>query len=246
MQGPHAPGHWTARTPPQPYGPLTPGLRYEVASAFVDYDGDEHPVGECWVYLGHNFLPYDDGLSLFVSRDGRQEWHIRLQDRPEEQGGIVRALHGNTLLRALSRPLVAPAPAPRMLRWGWPGWMALCAVLGAVLGSALIAGLREKTPAVLATPLVLAAAGVMAGRSLWRKWQWQALGAAIPVGTHADAVARLLGPPSASIDLFTDGDAVATHVFKPAVYAPARFNSSLACDFDVQDRLVAMRRLKPR
>jgi hypothetical protein len=242
MQGPHAPGHWTAQTTPRPYGPLTPGLRYEIASAFIDFDGDEHPVGECWVFLGHNFLPYDDGLSLFVSRDGRQEWHIRLQDRPETQGGIVQALHGGTLVRALSRPDVVPPPAPRMLRWGWPCWMSLCAVAGAIVGTALAVGMRQ-TPAGFAAPLVFAAAGVMAGRLLWHRWQWQALGAAVPVGTHADAVARLLGPPSASIDLFGDGDAVTTHVFKPAVYAPARFNGALACDFDAQDRLLALRPL---
>jgi hypothetical protein len=71
---------------------LLPGKHYEVRRAFVDYDGGEHPVGEHWTFLTYNFLPYDDGLSLFVSLDGQQEWHIRLQDREEEQRGIVSEL----------------------------------------------------------------------------------------------------------------------------------------------------------
>ncbi len=75
--------------PARPHGLLIPGRRYRVRKSFTDYDQDEHPSGESWVYLGFNFLPYDDGLSLFVSLDGEQEWHIRLQWRPEQQGLII-------------------------------------------------------------------------------------------------------------------------------------------------------------
>jgi len=71
---------------------LHPGHSYRVTQAFRDYDGTIHPLGEQWTYLGYNFLPYDDGLSLFVSLDGEQEWHIRMQLRPEEQGPIVHDL----------------------------------------------------------------------------------------------------------------------------------------------------------
>jgi len=63
-----------------------------VAKAFRDFDGDDHPEGERWIFLGHNFLPYDEGLSLFVSLDGRQEWHIRMHRTPEDQGPVVDAL----------------------------------------------------------------------------------------------------------------------------------------------------------
>jgi hypothetical protein len=45
------------------------GCRFVVAEAFTDYDGDVHPAGESWTFLTHNFLPYDDGLSLIVSLD---------------------------------------------------------------------------------------------------------------------------------------------------------------------------------
>jgi len=59
---------------------------------FRDYDGDEHAIGETWFFLGYSFLLYDDGLSLFVSIDGRQEWQIRLRWTPEDQGPIVDSL----------------------------------------------------------------------------------------------------------------------------------------------------------
>jgi hypothetical protein len=78
-----------ARLAPSNFGPFKPGRRYEVVRAFDDYDKVRHEVGETWTFLGHNFLPYDDGLSLFVSLDGEQEWHIRMQWREEEQAEII-------------------------------------------------------------------------------------------------------------------------------------------------------------
>jgi len=48
--------------------------------------------GETWTFLGHNFLPHDDGLSLFVSLDGDREWHIRLQWRDDQQGPLIDRL----------------------------------------------------------------------------------------------------------------------------------------------------------
>ena len=68
---------------------LRPNATYCVTAAFVDFDGQTHPVGERWRFLRKNFLPYDDGLSLFV--DVGREIQIRLQCREEEQGGIVDA-----------------------------------------------------------------------------------------------------------------------------------------------------------
>lgn len=69
------------------------GKRYRVVKAFKDFDGAEHPVGEEWTYIGTAFLPYDDGRSIFVSLDGDREWHIRMQDRAEEQGPILDKLY---------------------------------------------------------------------------------------------------------------------------------------------------------
>ena len=93
MYGPCSKGHWSAHAGLRvAFQHLTPGHRYEVVRSFVDYDGDRHDPGETWTFLGANFLPYEDGQSLFVSMDGTQEWHIRLQWRPETQAEILDAL----------------------------------------------------------------------------------------------------------------------------------------------------------
>lgn len=69
---------------------LRPRMWYRVVISFVDHDRVSHEVGERWRFLRQAFLPYEDGLSLFVEQDGR-EVHIRLQCREDEQGGIVNA-----------------------------------------------------------------------------------------------------------------------------------------------------------
>ena len=74
------------------FGPLAAGTRYRVTQPFIDFDGDRHEAGESWTFLGSNFAPHDDGLSLFVSLDGAREWHIRLCWRPEDQGAIIDRL----------------------------------------------------------------------------------------------------------------------------------------------------------
>jgi hypothetical protein len=82
-------GTYSSRGVGGPYAHLVPGRRYRVVKAFKDFDSQEHPVGETWTYIGTAFLPYDDGRSIFVSLDGEREWHIRMQDREEEQRGIL-------------------------------------------------------------------------------------------------------------------------------------------------------------
>jgi len=47
-----------------------------------------HPVGERWRFVGKNFLPYEDGLTLLVQQNG-MEVSIRLQWRDETQGPII-------------------------------------------------------------------------------------------------------------------------------------------------------------
>ena len=93
MIGPGAPkGTYSGRGVGHGFGHLVPGKRYRVVKAFTDFDREEHPVGEEWTYVGTAFLPYDDGRSLFVSADGEGEWHIRMQDRAEEQGPVLDRL----------------------------------------------------------------------------------------------------------------------------------------------------------
>ena len=92
MYGPEAIGHWSGHTAPNSGNKhqfLEAGLNYRVVRAFTDHDGHVHPEGESWRFLGSAFLPYDDGLSWFVSLDGKREWHIRMQWRAEEQGAVV-------------------------------------------------------------------------------------------------------------------------------------------------------------
>jgi hypothetical protein len=89
---PASPGIGRQRSPPtrprRRSEHLAIGARYAVVRAFTDFDGDVHPVGETWWFRGHSFLPHQGGLSVF----GHGEGHIRLQWRPEQQGGIIDEL----------------------------------------------------------------------------------------------------------------------------------------------------------
>lgn len=67
---------------------LVPGKLYRVIQPFTDYDQKLHPVGERWRFTSKNFVPYDDGLTLFIEQDGQNIW-IRLQWRDETQGQLV-------------------------------------------------------------------------------------------------------------------------------------------------------------
>lgn len=91
MHGPCPPGHFTARGGRDDFQMLRAGRTYRVTRPFTDHDGDLHPAGESWAYLGHNFVPYHDGLSLFVSLDGAREWQIRLSWLGEDQAHIIDA-----------------------------------------------------------------------------------------------------------------------------------------------------------
>jgi hypothetical protein len=67
---------------------LTPGKMYRVITEFVDYDGKTHKVGETWRFLSHNFVPYEDGLTLSVEQGGKASV-IRMQWLPEAQEAII-------------------------------------------------------------------------------------------------------------------------------------------------------------
>ncbi len=64
------------------------GQEYEVTKSFVDYDGILHPEGETWIYKGTKFLAYDDGLTLYVSKEN-QMLGYRLQWRKDSQSFII-------------------------------------------------------------------------------------------------------------------------------------------------------------
>jgi hypothetical protein len=67
---------------------MTPGKTYRVIAEFQDYDGRTHSIGETWTYTRHDFLPYEDGLTLYTLREGTTSV-IRLQWRDETQGHLV-------------------------------------------------------------------------------------------------------------------------------------------------------------
>lgn len=64
------------------------GAGYRVVAPFRDFDGEVHQPGTVWTFRGHSFLPYDDGLSLFVEQDGRDR-QIRLRWLEGDQAEII-------------------------------------------------------------------------------------------------------------------------------------------------------------
>ncbi len=85
-------GNQAARPrPQQAFGnilQLQQELPYKVIKEFIDYDKQLHPIGETWIYKGTAFLPYEDGLSLFVNKNDSLIMY-RLQWRKEEQADII-------------------------------------------------------------------------------------------------------------------------------------------------------------
>ncbi|MBK7883298.1 MAG: DUF3601 domain-containing protein [Chitinophagaceae bacterium] len=67
---------------------LVPGKKYKVIKEFTDFDRQLHPVGETWLFVGTNFLPYDDGLTLHVNKDGKNIAY-RLRWLDSDQGYII-------------------------------------------------------------------------------------------------------------------------------------------------------------
>ena len=69
---------------------IIPGQKYRVVKPFTDFDKAVHPIGESWIFVGTNFLPYDDGLTLHIKMDtDSPELICRLQWREEEQASII-------------------------------------------------------------------------------------------------------------------------------------------------------------
>jgi hypothetical protein len=157
-------GHWMSHVEPKSWSTLQPGHRYQIRQSFRDYDHFEHPAGETWTYLGFSFLPYDDGLSLFVSLDGDQEWHIRMQLRAEEQGSIVDHLQDYVML--LASPPPAPPFAPTVDSASKGPLLLLSMSFGAFLLAFVLFSLGERSPHFVApgeASIVYALAGTAAG-----------------------------------------------------------------------------------
>lgn len=113
---------------------LIPGQVYRVKAAFIDYDGIVHHIGETWRFVGKNFLPYEDGLTLEVEQDGQRQV-IRLQWRPEAQEGIIKGFAG--FVEAVN-PTPVPQATYRAKRLR--PWWAVIAITAAVLAGIVCLG----------------------------------------------------------------------------------------------------------
>ena len=67
---------------------MVPDRTYRVVQSFTDFDGRVHAVGDRWTFRGESFLPYDEGLSLFVTINDREQ-QVRMRLFPEDQGPLV-------------------------------------------------------------------------------------------------------------------------------------------------------------
>ena len=73
------------------YDHLKAGRKYSIAMSFRDYDNNPYEEGNVIEFIGSNFVPYEDGLSLFCIYKDREK-QIRLQVRPEAQQEIAHNL----------------------------------------------------------------------------------------------------------------------------------------------------------
>jgi hypothetical protein len=71
---------------------LKPGRTYRVIRQFTDYDGFVHSAGETWIFEKMNFVPYNDGLTLHIIKDGNTIVY-RLMWVQEEQQYIIEHPH---------------------------------------------------------------------------------------------------------------------------------------------------------
>lgn len=75
----------TPSGPPAYHQQMTAGREYMIVRSFTDFDGAQRSAGERWVFKGYDFLPHDDGLTLFTDPGPG----VRLQWRPEAQGDVI-------------------------------------------------------------------------------------------------------------------------------------------------------------
>ena len=67
------------------------GCTYEVIKTFRDYRNMPFSIGDHFIFIGSNFVPYESGLSLFLDKNGC-EWQLMLCVRPEFQQEIAHNL----------------------------------------------------------------------------------------------------------------------------------------------------------
>ena len=90
MDGPHhslfspiPPSEWERSV-------LVRGREYRIVKEFVDADGDQHHVGENWVFIGSAFSRYDGLVILMVQFPGGDEWKIPLLETSSAQHAVIQ------------------------------------------------------------------------------------------------------------------------------------------------------------
>lgn len=69
-------------------GCMKRGERYRVIRGFTDGDGDEHAVGEEWLFLGSSYSIYDEMRLLYVSISPGEAWIFPLFTDPTRQKAV--------------------------------------------------------------------------------------------------------------------------------------------------------------
>jgi hypothetical protein len=73
-------------------GGLVRGQAYRVTRHFVDAEGDAHPVGEEWVFLGGTFNKFEDEVGIWVRLASGEEWNLPSIWTPDKQQGVIEHL----------------------------------------------------------------------------------------------------------------------------------------------------------
>jgi hypothetical protein len=91
MIGPHPRGTFKPIVPPSAWeaSRMVRGKQYQVIKAFKDANGDEHLVGENWVFLMKMFNRFDDELNLCVLSASGEEWRIPLIWKREGEQEVI-------------------------------------------------------------------------------------------------------------------------------------------------------------
>ena len=68
---------------------LVRGERYRVIKPFRDADGDEHPIGQEWIFVSTLFSKFDDELTLCIRDVSGEEWKIPLIWKPDRHMDVI-------------------------------------------------------------------------------------------------------------------------------------------------------------
>ena len=60
-----------------------------VIKPFRDADGDEHPIGQEWIFVSTLFSKFDDELTLCIRDVSGEEWKIPLIWKPDRHMDVI-------------------------------------------------------------------------------------------------------------------------------------------------------------